>query len=127
MACSSNAALQIQAFQLFDLQCLGLSIGRADADEDSVFGAQPFQVVRARVAGVDLHSQHIQIPPRHYLNVGNEAWTDRIGDQVCEFLFRRQHVGHAADVLRPVLHTDDDDTAGSVRERNQAFQNALRG
>jgi hypothetical protein len=24
----------VQAFQLFDLKCLGLSIGRADADED---------------------------------------------------------------------------------------------
>ena len=112
-------------FQLFDLKCLGLSIGRADSDEDSVFGAQSFQVVRAGVARVDLHRQHVQIPPRHHLDVGNQAWTDRIGDQVCEFLLRRQHVGHAADVLRPVIHTDDDDTASSVRERNQAFQNAL--
>src|SRR6202034_3747777 len=37
----------VQAFQLFDLQCFRSSIGRADADEDSVFGSQPFQIVRA--------------------------------------------------------------------------------
>ncbi len=99
MACSSNEVHPVQAFQLFDLQRLRLSIGRAHPDEDAVFGPQPFQVVRARVAGVDLHSQHVQIPPRHHLDIRNEAWTDRIGDQVCEFLFRCKHVGHAADVL----------------------------
>ena len=98
-----------------------------DADEDSVFGAQPFQVVRAGVARVDLHSQHVQIPPRHHLDIGNEAWTDRIGNQVCEFLFRCKHVGHTADILRSVLHADDDNTASSVRERNQAFENAIWG
>jgi hypothetical protein len=63
MACSSNAVLQFRRFSSSICKCLGLSIGRADADEDSVFGSLPFQAVRARVAGVDPHS--VQIPPRH--------------------------------------------------------------
>jgi hypothetical protein len=41
-----------------------------------------------RIAGVDLNSQHVQISPRHHLDIWNEAWADRVGDQVCEFLFR---------------------------------------
>jgi hypothetical protein len=80
-----------------------------------------------RVAGVDLNSQHVQISPRHHLDIWNESRADRVGDQVCEFLFRCKHVGNATDVLRPVLNTDNDDTAASVREGNQAFENALRG
>ena len=89
----------VQAFQLFDLKRLRLSIGRAHPDEDADFGSQPFQVVWAGVARVDLHSQHVQIPPGNDLDIRNEAWADRIGDKVCEFLFRCKHVGHAEDVL----------------------------
>ena len=89
----------VPPLQLFDLQCLSPSIGRAHADENSGIGSQPFQVVRARVAGVDLNGQHIEIPPRHHVGIRNEARADRVGDEVCEFLFRCKHVGHAADVL----------------------------
>jgi hypothetical protein len=38
-----------------------------------------------------------------------------------------QHVVHAADILGPVLHTDDHSAAGGIGERNQSLENALRG
>jgi hypothetical protein len=43
---------------------------------------------------------------------GTDQRTDRTGDQICEFLFQSKDVGHAADVLRPLLDADDDDAAG---------------
>jgi hypothetical protein len=43
---------------------------------------------------------------------GTDQRTARTGDQICEFLFQSKDVGHAADVLRPLLDADDDDAAG---------------
>lgn len=66
-------------------------------------------------------------PPWHHLNIRDEVRTHRIGDEVRELLFRCKNVGHAADVLRSVLHANDDSAAGGVRKRNQGLENALRG
>ncbi len=88
----------VPAFQLFDLQCLGPTIGRSHADEDSDFGSQSFKVMRTRVAGIDLNGQHIQTPPRHHLDIRDQSWAYRIGDKAGKLLFSSENVGHATDV-----------------------------
>jgi len=63
-------------------------------------GSQPFQVVWAGVARVDLHSQHVPDSARNDLDIRNEAWADRIGDKGLRVsLPDASTSGHAEDVL----------------------------
>ena len=87
---------------------------------------QPFQIVRPGIARKDLNSDNIDVPPRKNFYLRYQAWTYRIGNQIGQFFFRRQHIRHSPNMFCSIFDAFDESAARGVRERNQAFQDSVR-
>src|SRR6266850_6504963 len=84
-------------------------------------------MVRPVAARINLNRQHLSLSPWHHFHVGNQLGRNAIRNQIGQALFFRQYVMDTSDLLGSVLDSEQKDATGSIRERDQGFQNAFRG
>lgn len=115
-----------EAAQLLDQLGVGAAVRRAHPDVDA--GSRPFtdQVMRTARTGVDLQGQHLLPAPRQDLDLRNEARADAVAEHVRQPLLQVKHVGHAADVVAVILHTDEQCAARRVGERDDRPERPIR-
>jgi len=63
-----------------DLRLVGTPICGSHANEDACFWSKTVKVVGARRAWVNLHHQYLRLSPGHNLDIGNQAWSNRVRD-----------------------------------------------
>lgn len=77
-------------------------------------------------AWVDLHHQHLRLPPEQDLDLRRQPRADPVADQVGESLLLVQWVGNATHVAAAILDPDQQNAACSVGEGHDRFQRPIR-
>ncbi len=104
----------------------GPAIGRAHSDVRPTVTAGPGEVVRAGGTRKYLNCHDVGRPVSENFEVRQQAWCDGVADQVGEPLLEGHRIRDSANVPSPVLDTDENGTAGRVRERYDGPQQPLR-
>ena len=108
-----------------NLRHVGTPICGSQPNEHARFRPKTLKVVGSRRTGVNLHYQHLSLPPRHYLDIGNQAWPNRIRDYASQPLLGVEYIGNAGHPPGPILDTYCQDTPGRICKRNQGLQQAV--